>query len=326
MNGRIYDPTLGRFLQADPHIQAPSNSQSYNRYSYVLNNPMSYTDPSGYFFKKLLKTSMKITGTGHLLRSIAKTPWLNSLITVGLNFIPGCQVWCSAVYTAASTFAVTGSLNAGIKAGAIAYATGKAFQEIGNHFSDVSGGGGADINFGGNMLTETQVSQQIAAHAIVGGVSSSLNGGKFGHGFFSAGVTKGLGGAYLPAGSDLSAGEVAYGTFTSMVIGGTASVISGGKFENGAKTAAMQYLYNQLGKVNYSKIWKDVTRTLSDYWGGVKSQEIEVFRGALNTEGVHRLSQGAAGLAEIGAATTVLKNTANDGYQMYMGIQSSKGN
>ncbi|MEJ6477041.1 RHS repeat-associated core domain-containing protein, partial [Pseudoalteromonas piscicida] len=50
MNGRIYDPTLGRFLQADPHIQAPTNSQSYNRYSYVLNNPLSYTDPSGYFF------------------------------------------------------------------------------------------------------------------------------------------------------------------------------------------------------------------------------------------------------------------------------------
>jgi RHS repeat-associated protein len=35
MNGRIYDPTLGRFLQADPFIQAPKNSQSYNRYAYV---------------------------------------------------------------------------------------------------------------------------------------------------------------------------------------------------------------------------------------------------------------------------------------------------
>ncbi|AWB65925.1 hypothetical protein C2869_05465 [Saccharobesus litoralis] len=44
MNGRIYDPTIGRFLQADPHIQAPNNSQNYNRYSYVLNNRMSYTE------------------------------------------------------------------------------------------------------------------------------------------------------------------------------------------------------------------------------------------------------------------------------------------
>ena len=55
MKGRIYDPTLGRFLQADPFVQAPKNSQNYNRYSYVLNNPMSYTDPSGYFFKSLFK-------------------------------------------------------------------------------------------------------------------------------------------------------------------------------------------------------------------------------------------------------------------------------
>ena len=62
MNGRIYDPTLGRFLQADPHIQAPGNSQSYNRYSYVLNNPLSYTDPSGYFFKKLFKGINKALG------------------------------------------------------------------------------------------------------------------------------------------------------------------------------------------------------------------------------------------------------------------------
>ena len=48
MNGQIYDPTLGRFLQADPFIQFQDNTQSYNRYSYVLSNPMSYTDPSGY--------------------------------------------------------------------------------------------------------------------------------------------------------------------------------------------------------------------------------------------------------------------------------------
>jgi RHS repeat-associated protein len=63
MNGRIYDPTLGRFLQADPNIQAPKNSQSLNRYSYVLNNPLSYTDPSGYFFsglKKFVKKYWKV--------------------------------------------------------------------------------------------------------------------------------------------------------------------------------------------------------------------------------------------------------------------------
>ena len=48
MNGRVYDPELGRFLSADPFVQAPYNSQSYNRYSCVFNNPLSFTDPSGY--------------------------------------------------------------------------------------------------------------------------------------------------------------------------------------------------------------------------------------------------------------------------------------
>jgi RHS repeat-associated protein len=52
MNGRIYDPTLGRFLQADPVIQAPGNPQNWNAYSYVFNNPYSYTDPSGMQGKK----------------------------------------------------------------------------------------------------------------------------------------------------------------------------------------------------------------------------------------------------------------------------------
>lgn len=48
MNGRIYDPKIGRFLSPDPVVQSPFFSQNYNRYSYVLNGPLFYTDPSGY--------------------------------------------------------------------------------------------------------------------------------------------------------------------------------------------------------------------------------------------------------------------------------------
>ena len=47
MNGRFYDPLIGRFLSPDPYVQAPSNLQNFNRYSYCLNNPLKYTDPSG---------------------------------------------------------------------------------------------------------------------------------------------------------------------------------------------------------------------------------------------------------------------------------------
>jgi uncharacterized protein RhaS with RHS repeats len=49
MNGRIYDPLLGRFLSADIAIQSPLNLQSYNRYTYVMNNPLTMTDPTGWY-------------------------------------------------------------------------------------------------------------------------------------------------------------------------------------------------------------------------------------------------------------------------------------
>lgn len=48
MNGRVYDPQLSRFLSPDPFVQAPTNGQNWNRYSYVMNNPLKYTDPTGY--------------------------------------------------------------------------------------------------------------------------------------------------------------------------------------------------------------------------------------------------------------------------------------
>ncbi len=55
MNGRVYDPEIGRFLSADPFVQYPESTQGYNRYTYVGNNPLSYVDPSGFsFWKKLM--------------------------------------------------------------------------------------------------------------------------------------------------------------------------------------------------------------------------------------------------------------------------------
>ena len=47
MNGRLYDPVIARFFSPDNFVQAPEFTQSYNRYSYCLNNPLQYTDPSG---------------------------------------------------------------------------------------------------------------------------------------------------------------------------------------------------------------------------------------------------------------------------------------
>ncbi|MFL0102099.1 RHS repeat domain-containing protein, partial [Tenacibaculum maritimum] len=47
MNGRMYDAKLGRFLSPDNFIQEPFSTQSFNRFGYVWNNPLKFTDPSG---------------------------------------------------------------------------------------------------------------------------------------------------------------------------------------------------------------------------------------------------------------------------------------
>jgi RHS repeat-associated protein len=47
MNGRLYDPVIGRFFSPDNYVQAPEFTQSLNRYSYCLNNPLKYIDPTG---------------------------------------------------------------------------------------------------------------------------------------------------------------------------------------------------------------------------------------------------------------------------------------
>lgn len=51
MNGRVYDPAISRFLSPDPTVQAPTYLQAYNRYSYTVNNPLKYFDPTGFEFE-----------------------------------------------------------------------------------------------------------------------------------------------------------------------------------------------------------------------------------------------------------------------------------
>ncbi|MBJ7311490.1 Ig-like domain-containing protein [Rugamonas sp. CCM 8940] len=63
MNGRVYDPLIGKFLSADPLVTDPFDGQNYNRYSYVLNNPTNLTDPSGFCYVPTGSSICKRTGT-----------------------------------------------------------------------------------------------------------------------------------------------------------------------------------------------------------------------------------------------------------------------
>ncbi|WP_331245809.1 RHS repeat-associated core domain-containing protein, partial [Pseudoalteromonas luteoviolacea] len=259
MNGRVYDVDTGRVMQADPIVQAPMNLQNYNAYSYVLNNPLSYTDPSGYLIKALHNLSKKINR--QFIRGAAKVFGAQVVSIVGniLSGFCGPAVGvCAAAWNYEFTRAMGGSPSQALKAGVIGGLTAQAFYEIGQHFNSlgannldqfgsVEGAKAAGLmEFGGNMLTGGQVAAQITSHALVGGVSATASGGKFGHGFISAGVTKGAGGAFLPGGSRLEFHQIAKGTVISAVIGGTVSEITGGKFANGARTGAMQFTLNQV--------------------------------------------------------------------------------
>ena len=213
MNGRIYDPHLARFLQADPFMEDMS---TLNRYSYVLNNPLMYTDPSGYFFgsfKDIFKTVISIA------ISIA-APY----------FAPG--IWGAILAGAASGAIMTGSIEGalwGAFSGAVFFGIGQGFENLAQL---------SNADFLGTGLSATQFAQQSILHGVAGGTIAHVQGGKFGHGFLSAGVSK----AATPGIMDTFNHSVSQGIAVA-IVGGTVSEVTGGKFANGAVTAAMAFSF-----------------------------------------------------------------------------------
>jgi len=247
MNGRVYDAEVGRFLQADPHVQAPNNAQNYNRYSYVLNNPMTYTDPSGYFFKKLFKSIGKFF----------KKYWRVIVAAVVTYFTYGAAAKWAAGWAYASMASSTAQMVTGVVAGAISGAVGGLVATgtlRGAAYGALSGGifGGIGASFRASSgFYQQNGAAHISSHAVAGGVLSKLQGGQFGHGFLSAGVMKGVGIYNSPGSNGL--GELTGRTLIQATVGGTLSKVTGGKFANGAMTSAIQYVVNQLSSIKWSK-------------------------------------------------------------------------
>jgi hypothetical protein len=73
MKGRIYDPLVGQFLTADPMMANPVGGQGLNRFAYVENSPLNYTDPTGFFLTPLAKVGIAV-GIGYAVCSPGADP------------------------------------------------------------------------------------------------------------------------------------------------------------------------------------------------------------------------------------------------------------
>jgi len=225
-NARIYDPQLGRFLSADPTTEAPDDGQDWNRYSYVLNNPLAFTDPSGNSFLTDLFAAV-ISVAIIVLAPELIGPWATFA-----DFMDAAASFnLSAIAVAAGSGAVAGAISAGITGGSVL--KGALFGGIsGALFAAVGAPLGRALS-AADMLGNPVVGNFIA-QGFVGGLNSTIEGGNFGSGFLAGGVGS-LAGSW--SGGQFDPGHM----LASAIVGGAASVLGGGKFLNGAITAAFAY-------------------------------------------------------------------------------------
>ena len=248
MNGRVYDPLLGRFGTPDPTTESPFSTQGWNRYSYVGNSPLNFTDPSGYCFAGCFWQA-PFKALGGLLRRI---PILGNILTIAAAALcaPGAVV-CAGIVSSLTSAAVTGlasgKLGLALKAGLISAATAIAMYEVGQIT-------GHNPTFGTDRFVEN-----VIGHAAVGCASSVASGGKCG----PAALSGAVGSFAAPFMKGLSYEE---GLVAESTVGGLASVAGGGKFGNGAVTAAFGYLFN--AKAGCSGGGRDVANPLCNQGGG----------------------------------------------------------
>jgi len=234
MNAREYDPLLGRFISPDTIVQFPHSSQGLNRYAYVNNNPLSYTDPTGHrSWRNFFRAAVAIAAIYYsgditqFARNIGNAGFGSAKIGIGM--VRGGIIGFVAGGTAKSTFA-------GAFSGAL-------FGKVGD-------------------LGLSQWASP-AVHAITGGFSSGLMGGDFKSGAIGAGFGELMG--QIPGIENIFNSEPKMFVFRTMV-GGLSANLTGGQFKNGAWTAAYGYLFNHCSHAgNCWQAFKDSASMATDW-------------------------------------------------------------
>src|SRR5262245_61810472 len=158
MNGRVYDPLLARFGTADPMTESPFSTQGWNRYSYVGNSPLNFTDPSGYCFMGCFWQS----AFRAIQRAFRAVPILGMFLQIAACAIcgPPCAILASAFVAGVTS----GSLAAALRAGFISAVTFGVMQ-LGSELLGLGGApaaaasqsAAAPPSFGGNYMIENQI-------------------------------------------------------------------------------------------------------------------------------------------------------------------------
>ena len=209
MNGRLYDPLLRRFLNADENIQDPTNTQNYNKYGYVINNPLLYNDPTG----EVMGWDDALIAIGiAIFTSVATDYYLNRPVNIGNMF----------------QSVVMSLMSAGIADG-----IGTIFKM--QSVVDVLGKTGTII-------------ARAGAHAITQGTLSYMQGGNFLSGALSAAFASVAGDLLkLPKGDfGKSLRNPIVRFMTGAVVGGIGSKLAGGNFWMGAAIGGIVTAFNHM--------------------------------------------------------------------------------
>ena len=216
MNGRIYDPHLARFLQADPFIE---DTATLNRYAYVHNNPLVLTDPSGYFsFKKWARVVASIAVQVYAGASAQGVGW---------------GLWGSSVSTTQAVATVTagGALAGGISSGTwegVSYGafSALAFYNVGQ---EIAAAPWARGGFGGTDLSAAGLAAKTVSHGLIGGACRLA-----GRSIWPRLPVLRDGGFIAVHRRRLWRQPFEHKAMLASIIGGTVSKSMGGKFANGA--------------------------------------------------------------------------------------------